>query len=135
MLTGPVHSTGRHEDHVESIRRACDWLSIAQGRAAAYAKLITQFFSTGTRTEEQVLAYNESCEIVELFELWHRHAEEFPGLRERLREVCRKGPTLRGREARRLEQSTSERCVRVPAGWNAVDGRGPGRGSRRRVSK
>lgn len=95
MLTGPVHSTARHEEHVEAIRRACDWLGITQGRAAAYAKLITQFFKGSSRTEEQVLAYNESCEIVDLFELWSRHADEFPGLRERLRDVCRKGPTLR----------------------------------------
>jgi len=42
-----------------------------------------------------VLAYNESCEIVDLFDLWQGHADAFPGLREYLREVCRKGPTLR----------------------------------------
>lgn len=97
MLTGPV-STGRHEDHVDAIRRACDWLGITHGRAAAYANLMTQFFKTTSRTEEQLLAYNESCEIVDIFELWSRHADEFPRLRERLRDVCRKGPTLRESE-------------------------------------
>lgn len=95
MVSGPIHSVGRHEDHVEALQRACDWLGITQGRAAAYARLITEFFRRSPRTEEQVLAYSESCEIIDLFELWSTHADDFPGLRERLRDVCRKGPTLR----------------------------------------
>jgi hypothetical protein len=92
---GPVFSRGRYEDHVSKLREACEWLAITQGRAATYARLVTEFFKDGARTQEHVLAYNESGEIVDLFELWRPHADRFPGLRESLREVCRKGPTLR----------------------------------------
>jgi hypothetical protein len=98
MLGDPTHSVGKHEDHIEVLRRACDWFGITQGRATAYAKLIREFFRRSHRTEEQVLAYNESCEIVDLFELWSTHSDKFPGLLERLRDVCVKGPTLRERE-------------------------------------
>lgn len=95
MDDGPVFSRGRYEDHVSKLRQACEWLAITQGRAATYARLVTEFFKDGARTQEHVLAYNESGEIVDLFELWRPHADRFPGLRESLREVCRKGPTLR----------------------------------------
>jgi len=92
---GPVFSRGRYEDHVSQLGEACEWLAITQGRAATYLRLVTEFFKDGARTQEHVLAYNESCEIVDLFELWRPHADRFPRLRESLRHVCRKGPTLR----------------------------------------
>lgn len=91
----PVFSRARYEDHVSKLRQACEWLAITQGRATTYARLVTEFFKDGARTQEHVLACNESCEIVDLFDLWRPHADRFPGLRESLREVCRKGPTLR----------------------------------------
>ena len=43
---------------------------------------------------EQLLAYYESYEVVELFRLWKHRAGEFPGLREKMRETCDKGPYL-----------------------------------------
>jgi hypothetical protein len=57
---GPVFSRGRYEDHVSKIRQACEWLAITQGRAATYARLVTESFKDGARTQEHVLAYNES---------------------------------------------------------------------------
>jgi hypothetical protein len=95
---GPVFSRAGYEEHVAKLREACGWLGLGQGRAVAYPRLIAEFFGAGARTMEHVLAYNESCEVVDLFELWGRYADDFPGLRERLREVCRKGPTLREAE-------------------------------------
>jgi hypothetical protein len=92
---GPVFRRARYEDHVSKLKQACEWLAITQGRATAYARLVTEFFEDSARTQEHILAYNESCEIVDLFELWRAHADRFPGLRRSLRDVCRKGPTLR----------------------------------------
>lgn len=95
MNEGPVFSRAGYQEHVAKLTEACGWLGIGQGRGIAYPRLVAEFFEGGARTEEHVLAYNESCEVVDLFELWGRYADNFPGLRERLREVCRKGPTLR----------------------------------------
>lgn len=62
-------------------------------------------FESGARTQEHVLAHNESFEIVDLFELWQPYVDRFPGLRERLRQVCKKGPTLR--EGENTDESTN----------------------------
>ncbi|MBI3769816.1 MAG: hypothetical protein HY271_15195 [Deltaproteobacteria bacterium] len=59
---------------------------------------MAEFFENDARTEEHILACNESSEIVDLFELWQPHVDRFPGLRKNLRQVCRKGPTLREQE-------------------------------------
>ncbi|MCY3729468.1 MAG: hypothetical protein OXF97_10805 [Nitrospira sp.] len=76
------------------LRAACEWLNIGQGRAAAYRRLLDEF-EKGSRSDEHILAYYESYEIVELFELWERRVDEFPGLKKKIRKVCKKGPVLR----------------------------------------
>lgn len=98
MNPGPVFGRAKYDRHVSKIKRACQWLAISQGRAATYARLVAEFFADGARSQEHVLAYNESCEIVDLFELWQPHVDRFPGLRANLCQVCKKGPTLRESE-------------------------------------
>lgn len=98
MNSEPVFSRVKYNQHVSKIKQACQWLAINQGRAATYARLVAEFFEDGGRTQEHFLAYNESCEIVDLFELWQLHVDQFPGLRARLCQVFKKGPTLRENE-------------------------------------
>ena len=47
------------------LRRA--WLGIDQGRAAQYGQLIREFLRTIARSARQILAFGESCEVVDLF--------------------------------------------------------------------
>ena len=68
------------------------------GRAARYSKLIQEFFEEDARSEQHILAIGESCEIVDLFELWEHRAIAFPGLAGKIRTVCSKGPLLREEE-------------------------------------
>lgn len=80
--------------YLHKLEEACKWLNIEQGRAADYRRLLDEF-ERGSRSGEHILAYYESYEIVELFDLWERRVDEFPGLKKKIRKVCKKGPVLR----------------------------------------
>jgi hypothetical protein len=100
-----VVSRAHYTEHVARLTEACQWLGITQGRAVAYVTLVKGFFEKPLRTMEEIFSYNESCEVVDLWKLWRSHADDFPGLRQRLRQVCKKGPTLR--EAENPESSSN----------------------------
>ena len=79
---------------VQKLKRASHWLDIGHGRTCDYVRLLEEFDSARRRTDEHVLAYYESCEIVEVLELWENHVHQFPGLKAKLQTACRKGPIL-----------------------------------------
>src|SRR5262245_3159597 len=60
--------------------------------------MIREFFEDDARSPRHILASGESCEVVDLFELWEPRAAEFPGLAERMRAVVGRGPLLREEE-------------------------------------
>jgi len=85
----------RYTEQVARLTEACEWLGIKQGRAAQYGELIRELFEDDTRSRQHILAFGESCEVKDLFELWQARVTEFPGLVERMRTVLGKGPLLR----------------------------------------
>jgi hypothetical protein len=89
---------GLYTDHVAKLVAACNWLGIDRGRAAQYTKLVREFFEDNARSKHHILAYGESCEIVDLFELWEHRATAFPGLAEKIGTACNKGALLREEE-------------------------------------
>jgi hypothetical protein len=94
----PSFKKGRYTDQVAKLVAACNWLGIDRGRAARYGELIREFFEDDARSEHHILAYGESCEIVDLFELWEQRVIDFPGLAGKIRAVFSKGPLLREEE-------------------------------------
>ena len=80
-------------------------MNIGKGRAAKYNEFIREFFEDGRRSPEHVLAYNESCEIMNIYDLWEKHIENFPGLEQKIRRVFVKGPIIR--EDERPDTSTN----------------------------
>jgi hypothetical protein len=60
-----------------------------------YSKLIREFFAEGKRTREHVLAYNESCEIIDLHVLWKESVNNLPGLELKIKNVFASGAVLR----------------------------------------
>ena len=82
-------------EHRAKLRLACRCFDVNRGRAAQYINLIKEFEEKGKRSKTHILAINESCEIVDLFELWEHRALEFPGLKKRIGSVVNKGPLLR----------------------------------------
>ena len=84
----------RSEEHASQLEAACQWLDISKGRASQYIKLNVEFERTCARSEEQLLAYFESYDLVELYKVWGTRAGDFPDLKEKLRGVYKKGPVL-----------------------------------------
>ena len=82
-------------EHLEALKEACNWWQIEQGRATEYISRLEEFGRAKCLSEEHILAYYESVEIVELFRFWKRHIREFPGLEGKIRKACQKGPFLR----------------------------------------
>lgn len=81
-------------EFISSLQNALDWLGINHGRGAKYKNLVCEFFLQDKRSKDHILAYNESCEIVDISQLWEHDIDQFLGLKEKIRAVCSKGPTL-----------------------------------------
>lgn len=94
-----------YENHLGYLSAACDWMRIDRGRAARYRKLVMEFFACGQRSREHILAFNESCEIIDIYELWEPYINDFPHLGQKIKAVYSKGPILR--EDERPETSSN----------------------------
>ncbi len=81
-------------EYLKALKVACNWWKIKQGRATEYIRRLEEFDKAKILSQEHILAYYESFEIVELFRLWKRHIHEFPGLEGKIRKACEKGPFL-----------------------------------------
>ena len=80
-------------EYLKKLEDACKWLRIEQGRATKYRHLLNE--SDQERlSNEQVMSYYESFDIVELFELWRERVGAFPGLKDKMRRACQGGPVL-----------------------------------------
>ena len=79
---------------VQQVTRASHWLNIENGRARAYVRLLEEFPHVPRRSREHILAYYESCDIVELLELWEDRIDQYPGLKAKLQTACKKGPIV-----------------------------------------
>jgi hypothetical protein len=119
MDWSPVFRKGSYTEQIARLVAACNWLGIEQGRAAQYSKLIREFFEDNARSKQHILAISESCEIVDLFELWELRATAFPGLAEKIRIACSKGALLREEE----HSTTSSNRARDDAFGYLVAGR------------
>ncbi len=84
-----------YKNYLQSLERACNWAEISRGRAVIYIKLVRELFEDGKDSREHILAYNESCEITDIFELWETHSDRFPGIKDKIKRCLKKGPTLR----------------------------------------
>ncbi len=105
------------------LKAACEWLGIEQGRAAEYIRLLDEF-EKGHLSGESILAYYESYEIVELYALWKERVDEFPGLKGKIRKVCKKGPVLRENETTRSSNNRPRNdafCFLVAGNFLAAD--------------
>jgi hypothetical protein len=87
-----------YENHLRTLEEACGWLDLDRGRAQDYIRLIREFHKEDKRTRQHILAYNESCEILDIHRLWRSRADQFPGLAEKMRQLLSSGPVLREEE-------------------------------------
>ena len=87
-------------------------------------RLLAEFDQARRLSDEHILAYYESCEIVELFELWEKRVDDFPGLRDKIRAVYEKGPVIRENEKIRASSNRPRNdafCFLVAGKCSAAD--------------
>ncbi len=97
MLSGTAptfHARFDVSEQVQKLDQACNWANLAHGKAARYARLVTEFFAGYGRTQEHVLAYHESLEITEVYRLWKQEIYRFPGLMDKVSDALVSGPLL-----------------------------------------
>jgi hypothetical protein len=105
MNSSPNFNRFFYTEQLQSLQKACKWLNVKRGRASKYIKLINEFYKHGIRSPDHLLAYYESCEIVEIYQCWEKSIINFPGLSHKIRKAFSKGPTLR--EYERTDTSTN----------------------------
>jgi hypothetical protein len=93
-----VFHKAKVEAHLALLREASEYFGIEKGRAPEYSQLLEEFYDQNKRTPQHLLAYSESCEITDIYSFWKGMIEEFPGLKEKVREALSKGSVLRETE-------------------------------------
>jgi len=87
-----------YDEHQADLDSACRWFGIERGRALQYGKLLKELYEKDRRSPEHSSRICESCEIVDVHQLWERRIDDFPGLYEKIRPAVSKGPLLREHE-------------------------------------
>lgn len=93
-------------EHLALLEEAVKWLGIQIGRAPQYVTLMKDFYESDKREPEHLFAYNESCEITDIYLSWRARIGEFAGLKEKITKALSAGPVLRERE--RVEAGSNE---------------------------
>jgi hypothetical protein len=81
-----------------TLGEALAWLGLRHGRAAMYLQL-SQEFAEGRHSAQHFFAYNEACTILDIYLAWKDKADAFPGIREKIHQVFKKGPILAENES------------------------------------
>ncbi len=91
------HRVLNKNDYVDLLEQACNWLEIDKGRAKDYIRIIRECTTLENHelSQEHILGHNESWEIVDIYELWKEHADNFFGIDKKIKRVFKKGTILR----------------------------------------
>jgi hypothetical protein len=69
------------------------WVGLEHGRAATYKKLLIEYYD-GQHSNSHFLAHFQAMEILGVYDGWVKEAEFFPGLKDRISFVLKKGTIL-----------------------------------------
>lgn len=83
-----------YSDIQQNLTEACKWAGVAQGRANDYQKHLEQLHVENTKSREALLCTTDLMDILDIYDTWKIHDNNFPGIRDRIREVIEKGPIL-----------------------------------------
>ena len=94
MLDRPIFRTFSSEERTQKLKVACEWLGIERGRAIEYVRLLDEFQRLDIFSDQHLLAFFESYELIELFDLWESRSKFFSDLKQKIADVYAKGPVL-----------------------------------------
>lgn len=94
------HRVLNKNDYADLLNQACKWLEVDKGRAKNYIRIIKECETLENHefSQEHILGHNESWEIVDIYELWKEHADNFLGIDKKIKRVFKKGTILRENE-------------------------------------
>lgn len=90
-----MKTIGHYLEYLMRLEKACSGVGISQGRAVQYKRCVKELYENeDKRSRDNLLSYNESYEIVDIYEIWEPYVHRFPGILEKLRKCLGKGPLL-----------------------------------------
>lgn len=78
---------------LERLDAALNWVELEHGRAATYRTLLVEYYE-GQRSNAHFFAYYQAMEILHVYDFWEHEAEYFPGLKDKISFVFKKGTIL-----------------------------------------
>lgn len=91
------------------------WVGLEHGRAATYKKLLIEYYD-GQRSNAHFLACFQAMEILGVYDGWVKEAEYFPGLKDRISFVLKKGTILPEDEGKNSNRPRNDGFVYILAG-------------------
>lgn len=91
------------------------WVGLDHGRAATYRKLLIEYYE-GLRSNAHFLAHFQAMEILGVYDGWAKEAECFPGLKDRISFVLKKGTILPEDEGANSNRPRNDGFVYILAG-------------------
>jgi hypothetical protein len=107
----------KHSDEALLARldEALLWVGLEHGRAATYKKLIIEYYN-GQRSNSHWFAFFQSMEILGVYDGWVKEAEFFPGLKDKISFVLKKGTILPQDEGLNSNRPRNDGFVYILAG-------------------
>ncbi|MBX9722582.1 MAG: hypothetical protein K2X81_14380 [Candidatus Obscuribacterales bacterium] len=94
---------------------ALSWVALEHGRAATYRTLLVEYYE-GQRSNAHFFAYFQAMEILSVYDAWVQEAEYFPGLKDKLSFVFKKGTILSEDEGINSNRPRNDGFVYILAG-------------------
>ncbi len=100
---------------LERLDTALSWIGLEHGRAATYKKLVAEY-SEGQRSNEHFFSYHQLMEVLSIYDAWEQEAINFPGLKEKISYVLKKGAILSEDETISSNRPRNDGFVYILAG-------------------
>lgn len=100
---------------LERLESALGWVGLEHGRTATYKTLVVEY-SEGKRSNEHFFAYHQSMEVLSIYDAWEQAAIDFPGLKEKISYVFKKGAILSEGESTSSNRPRNDGFVYILAG-------------------
>lgn len=76
------------------------WAAVNTGRLQRTLHLASECYEKGLISRDHIYAFQELCEIIELYRLWKQRVHGYSGLLQKMRTALKKGPPIREDETK-----------------------------------
>lgn len=91
---GTVQNIRDSDEFFQDLKEACQWVNVKSGRATHYLKAISTFEQEECLTADLEMPVYECFDLVEIYRVWREKVEFFPGLKQLIGRIFKKGRDL-----------------------------------------